>query len=118
MKLRWLDLCHFKAQTKFSQYVTQQHHDRCELTRTSMRIPLKTQPIQQGNLIRLQLTPPLKLPLPTGPPTQSPQFLDGLFAHSLYIGIGYGAFEITVPVTFVIGDKVAIVGVPGGWFEE
>lgn len=83
-----------------------------------MRIPLKPQPRQQHNLIPLQLSPPLKLPLSTGPPTQCTQLLLLRFTQPGHIGFGNGAFEIAVSMAGMVGCQGLIVGVPSGWFEE
>jgi hypothetical protein len=81
-------------------------------TRTSMRVPLKPQSTQQMNLVRIQLSPPFKLPLPTSPPTQRSQFLFLLLAHSVDIGIGYLSFEVAVPCSSAVCLKVTVVGIP------
>ena len=83
-----------------------------------MWIPFKMQPIQQMNLIPLQLAPSLILPLSTSPPTQGPQFLLGFFTQSGYIRICNGAFEVAMSISFVEGLEMTIVSVPVCWFEE
>jgi hypothetical protein len=83
-----------------------------------MRIPLKIDPIQQMNLIWLQLSTTLKLPLTTGPPRESPELLLGFVRKACNVRVRDGPLEVTMALAVVEGLKVAIICVPGGGFEE